>query len=113
MKLNVYSILDQATAAYMRPFYLQSDNQALRMFSDIILDESHEIAKHPEDYVLCRIGIWDDQTAETTPETVSTLITGLEARARVLEARAQLGESSEGVERYGREIMPGGVVNNG
>ena len=76
-------------------------------------DKESDIGKHPEDYHLARLGVWNDQDAQYSPEKVSTLITGLEARARVLEARAQLGESSEGVERYGREIMPGGVVNNG
>lgn len=81
MRLNVYCIFDTATGAYMRPFFLHADGQAVRMFTDIAADADHEVGKHPEDYFLVRIGVWDDQTAEFAQESVSTLITGLEAVA--------------------------------
>ena len=55
MRLNVYTIFDSAAGAYMRPFFMQSDGQALRSFTDIATDKDHEIGKHPEDYSLYRI----------------------------------------------------------
>jgi len=79
MKLNIYSIFDSAAGAYTRPFFLQSDAQAIRTFTDIASDADHEIGKHPEDYALCRIGIFNDADAKLTPESVETLITALEA----------------------------------
>ena len=82
MILNVYAIFDAATAAYMRPFFLQSDGQAVRVFSDIAMDGGHEVGKHPEDYSLVRCGTWNDQKCEFTQEQVETLITGQEAVAR-------------------------------
>ena len=81
MRLNVYSIFDTATGAYMRPFFLQSDGQAMRLFCDIAMDAEHEVGKHPEDYHLARLGVWNDQDAQYSPEKVSTLITGLQAVA--------------------------------
>lgn len=82
MKLNVYSIYDTATAAYMRPLFMQSDGQALRLFIDAATAADHDIGKHPEDYSLVRIGVWDDQTARYHEEDKQTLITGTEAVAQ-------------------------------
>ena len=81
MKLNIYSVFDSAVGAYMRPFYMQSDGAALRAFGDLALDADHEVGRHPEDYSLCRLGVWDDQNAEFAPEAVTTLMTGLESVA--------------------------------
>ncbi len=77
MKLNIYSIYDSATSAYHRPLFMQADQQAIRLFTDIATDAEHEIGKHPEDYTLFRIGIFDDQNAKITyeaPECISTAL---------------------------------------
>mgnify|MGYP000196989557 CR=1 FL=1 len=89
MKLNMYAIFDSAVGAYMRPFFLQADGQAQRMFSDMASDAEHEVGRHPEDYSLCRIGVWDDENAETAVEAVTTIITGLEAVAASRKVNSQ------------------------
>lgn len=81
MKMFIYSIYDTASAAYMRPFFQQSDGQALRSFSDIANDPNHDIGRHPEDYTLVRIGTFNDQTGKIDPENPESLITGLESVA--------------------------------
>lgn len=78
MILNMYSIFDVASGAYMRPFFLLADAQAVRSFSEIVGDPEHEVGKHPEDYSLVRIGTFDDQQARIHPEDVQVLVTGLE-----------------------------------
>lgn len=60
MKMNFYSVFDSATNAYMRPFVMQSDGQAIRGFTDESVRADSEMAKHPEDYSLFRIGSFDD-----------------------------------------------------
>lgn len=78
MKLNVYSIFDTASGAYSRPFFAPSDGQAVRSFSDIACDATHEVGKHPEDYSLHRIGIFDDQKGQLIPEDKECMATALE-----------------------------------
>lgn len=78
MKLNIYAIYDTATGAYMRPFFMQSDGQATRAISDLVQDENHEVGKHPEDYSLFRVGIFDDNTGTLVPENPECLATALE-----------------------------------
>lgn len=77
MKMNIYSIYDVAAGAYLRPFFMQSDGQATRSFSDIAQDASHEIGKHPEDYTLFKLGLFDDNTGEIIafdPEKIATAL---------------------------------------
>lgn len=86
MRLTVFSIFDSAAAAYTRPFYCAADAQAVRMFSDLVANKETEVGKHPEDYALVRIGIFDDANAKLDAEKVLTLVTGLEIAARAQNA---------------------------
>lgn len=83
MRLNVYSVYDVAAGAYARPFFSQSDGEALRSFCDIAVDAEHPIGKHPEDYSLFRVGQWDDNKGKLVGEAPECLSTGMEAVARV------------------------------
>lgn len=78
MKLNIYSIFDSASGLYSRPFFTQSDAEAIRSFSDIAQDADHPIGKHPEDYTLFRIGTFDDNSALINNEANESLCTALE-----------------------------------
>jgi len=83
MILTIYSIFDTAAGAYMRPFFLQSDGQATRMFSDIATDPEHEVGKHPEDYTLVSIGTFNDNNGDIEPFKVTAIATALELVAAV------------------------------
>lgn len=77
MKLNIYSIFDVASGAYLRPFFMQSDGQATRSFGDIAQDADHEIGKHPADYTLFKVGLFDDNSGEIvawSPEKIATAL---------------------------------------
>ena len=64
MKLNIYTIYDDAAKAYMQPFMFQTDGLAVRAFSDNInSDKSNNISEHPEQFTLFKIGEFDDQAA--------------------------------------------------
>ncbi len=68
MRLICYSIFDSAVGAYMRPMFMQSDGQALRMFIDEVERPESEIGRHPEDFALFRIGAFDDNEGELAGE---------------------------------------------
>ncbi len=104
MKLNMYSIYDTAAACYTRPFYMQSDGQAMRSFTDISSDADHEIGKHPEDYSLHRIGVWDDSNARTHSEKPECLSTALEA---IANSRAV---NPNNLEVFDKNISAGGTA---
>ena len=68
MELVMYSVYDKAVGAYMRPFFMQSDGQATRMFMDDANNADSPISAHPEDYSLFRCGRWYDEGGDLVPE---------------------------------------------
>ncbi len=78
MKLNIYSIFDQASGLYSRPFFTQSDGEAVRSFTDLATDGKHPVGIHPEDYTLYRLGIFQDTDGRFFDEDNSMLATALE-----------------------------------
>ncbi len=78
MKLNIYSIFDQASGLYSRPYFTQSDGEAIRSFSDIATDAKHPVGMHPADYTLFRLGIFDDCTGKLIDEDNESLGNALE-----------------------------------
>lgn len=63
MKTPIYTIFDKKARVYNKPFFFPNDDVALRSASNLLSGES-EIALHPEDYTLYRIGTFCDDTAE-------------------------------------------------
>lgn len=68
MNLNIYAVYDKAIGAYMRPFCLTSDGQAVRGFTDETNNPETPVHAHPEDYALFRIGTFSDSDAVIRPE---------------------------------------------
>lgn len=73
MILNIFSVYDSKTKAYMQPYFSPTHGSALRAFTDEIANEQSLLAKHPEDFTLYHVGVWDDQTAQINPQDPATL----------------------------------------
>lgn len=80
MKHNIYSIYDTKAECYTLPFYYQHDGQALRIFSDWVNDDSNPFSKHPEDYTLFKIGIYDETNATLEQSKIESLSTGIQLK---------------------------------
>lgn len=91
MKMNFYSVFDSAVNAYMRPFVMQADNQAIRMFTDEAVNAESDISKHPEDYSLFRLGSFDDNEGEIIPEEPRCLGRAHELAAATREKVVEIG----------------------
>lgn len=62
MRLVVYSVYDVAVGAFMPPFFLTANGQAMRNFGDAVADPQSPLSKHPGDYKLMRLAEWDDSS---------------------------------------------------
>lgn len=60
MLQKVFAIRDAKTEAFMRPFFVPTNGVAIRSFSDEVNNRESELAKHPEDYALFELGVFDD-----------------------------------------------------
>jgi len=63
MQMKIYTIYDSKAEAYLQPFFMQSNGAAIRAFTDLANDPQHVFGKHPEDYTLFDIGVYDESTA--------------------------------------------------
>ncbi|AXL15139.1 nonstructural protein [Microviridae sp.] len=76
MLLNVYSVHDEKSGIYDRPFVSRSDGEAMRGFMDVCADPSHPLGKHRQDYTLVCCGTFDDNTGEIFPAQVKSILAG-------------------------------------
>lgn len=95
MKLLIFTVYDIKAAAYLPPFYLNTSGQALRSFIDTVNDPAHHFNKHPEDYLLYKLGTFDDGDAGfivlDVPELLAKAIECIENQASVNATQEFMG----------------------
>ncbi len=72
MIIKAFAVFDEKAGSYDKPFFVQTDGIARRLFGDGINQADTQIAKHPGDYKLYQIGHF---------ELESGLLIGMEAGA--------------------------------
>lgn len=100
MNLCIFMIYDSKAAAYLQPFFSQSQGTALRSFMDLANDPQHEFCKHAEDYTLFYMGTFDQAEGAfqlTVPEPLGNAL-----------ALQTPGEAASGELRNLRQALEGG-----
>lgn len=64
MLKRYYAVYDVKAGLYGAPFIEVSDGTAIRAIQDVIASNDHPFAKHPADFSLHFLGIWNDRTGE-------------------------------------------------
>jgi hypothetical protein len=60
----VFSIYDDKAEAFLPPFVLPKEAQALRVFADCVNSDSHQFGQNPADYSIFRFGTWNDENGQ-------------------------------------------------
>lgn len=81
MRMNVYTVRDSQSEAAMRPVFFERDAVAIRSFKLSVTNADDPMANAPDDYILYRIGEYDDETMLIKGYDPVRLIGGLEAIA--------------------------------
>lgn len=61
-KLQILAVYDVAVGAFMRPMFVPSKGVAVRSFQDEVGNKESPMNKHPEDYSLMFLGVYDEET---------------------------------------------------
>jgi len=64
MKIIVCAIHDSAMNAHMQPLFVPTTQVAVRHFSDLLNNPESAISKHPSDYTLWQLGVYDDEAGD-------------------------------------------------
>jgi len=75
---KIYSVYDSKSQSFTPPFFQHQEGMAIRTFGDCINNTEHTFGKHPEDYTLYDLGIYDDSTGTITQNKISSVATGLQ-----------------------------------
>lgn len=76
--MRVYSIYDTKAEYYSNPVFIRTDAEARRNFEAVANDTAGEIGKHPEDFILYRIGTWDPENGNIKPEAGTCIAKAIE-----------------------------------
>lgn len=60
---GAYCLYDMKALQYAPPFFSVSDAVAKRMVSDLVADLNTTVGRHPSDFKLFKIALYDDLTA--------------------------------------------------
>lgn len=66
--MNLYTILDTKAEWWGLPFYSKNDAVAMRTVFNAMRSAESEYGAHPEDFILYRIGAFDQDRGIITPE---------------------------------------------
>lgn len=60
MLTNAYALLDTKSGIYSAPWFFPHDSYAIRAVVELGRDVTSMVGKYPADFVLCRLGTFDD-----------------------------------------------------
>lgn len=67
MQVLAYSVYDRKALVYGAPFFAPTDGSAIRSFADLSNDINTTVGRHPSDFVLYCVGVYDDQNGALAP----------------------------------------------
>lgn len=76
--MRMYTIYDTKAEWYDDPRCIRTDGEARRAFEELAKDPNSKITKHPEDFLLYRIGSWDAENGVFTPEPGTCIAKAIE-----------------------------------
>lgn len=72
--INLYTVHDTVSDTFINPFAMKTDRDAIEGFRVVANDEKTNYNKFPADFVLCRIGTFDERTGKINSDELKTLI---------------------------------------
>lgn len=76
--MRIYTVYDTKAEHYGNPVFVRTDAEARRSFEGVVHDKTTEIGRHPEDFILYRIGTWDAENGRITPEAGTCIAKAIE-----------------------------------
>lgn len=70
MFLNAYTLYDNKSLTYSPPFYASAHGQAVRLVMELAADSSTTVGRHPMDFTVFCVGMFNDATGNLLPADV-------------------------------------------
>ena len=96
-----FCVHDIKAETYLPPFFVPSRGLAIRAFEDCINSDDHHFGKHPADYTLFFLGVFDTDHGEFDQKTKQSVGNGVEFLNPLLPGNTNGAESSRGPDENG------------
>lgn len=98
MLLGAFSLYDRKALVYSTPFFAVNDPAAIRSVTDLAGDLNTTVGRHPADFVLFRVGSWDDSKGLLLAESPVRHVIDVQSVAPAAHSPMSLfnGEKSNG-----------------
>ena len=73
MKKPMFAVYDNVAKMYLTPFVETTDGTAVRAIQDAMKGD-HPFAKHPEDFTLSRLGLYDEELGDLNQDSKADII---------------------------------------
>lgn len=82
MRWLLFAIKDTAVGCFNRPFCARHRGEAMRLFTDEVnsSDAQNPLAKHPKDFELYSVGMFDDSDGSLIASPCERLAAGVDVR---------------------------------
>jgi len=70
MLINAYTLYDAKALTYSPPFYAGAHGSAARMVADLAQDPNTTVGRHPRDFTLYCVGMFNDATGTLLPNDI-------------------------------------------
>ena len=104
MKVKLFAMRDTKVNTFGKLFPFQNDEEAVRAFSKAVSGGDQLMTEWPEDYTLFRVGTFDDDIGEITPEAPFRIINGLEGVQLYKAAQERLAAAKEVINQEGGNL---------
>lgn len=91
---QLYSLYDSKAEHYASPVMAPTDAVARRMLAVVVDDPSTELGRHPEDFILFRIGAFNEELGRLTPCEPIAICNAIELRKTATQAIAMATEEN-------------------
>lgn len=91
---KIYAAYDRKAQYYLPCFQQRSDAEAIRAFTEAVINSESNVSKYPAEYDLVLLGQMDMETGEITPQwPVGLIINGLVALQASQAERARYAKA--------------------
>lgn len=113
MITNAFSIYDRKALRFHAPFFAVSVGEAVRSFTDAANDPQTTIARYPGDFVLYRVGAFDDASGQLQLCHPAEHVADADALVRVRPGQGDLFQPTEREVQEQVQRLANGALNPG
>lgn len=70
MLVRIFGIYDSKAEAFLQPFFAKTKSEAIRVVTDAVNHGNDNFSKHPEDFTLFELAVFDDSDGLIVPNEV-------------------------------------------